>query len=467
MVDKNDSPAAIGAGAYAKGPLEGAELSKSERQIEVGSSGLRRFGGQVQEEFEPQLRGAKAIKVFDEMRRVDPDVGAILTAIGMIIHSADWAVVPGGETPQDEEAAGFLESCMADMSHSWRDFIDEVLTMFAFGWAYFEIVYKQRVGRGADPASQYEDGRIGWRKVVLRGQDTLFRWEFDDTGGLQGMVQRVAFEMQERFIPIEKAVLFRPKREKNNPEGWSILRNAYRPYFIRKNLEEIEVIGAERDLTGTLVLYLPASASAADKARATTILETYKQDDQAGLLLWRMGPEPHEQWDAKLMASPGGGKIDMDKAIQRYAVAIARSVLAQFLTLGSGRVGSLALSKDHSNLFRLAVKGFLNVIQETINRFLVPKLFALNDFGQLTALPTIEHSDIGEVDLKTLGEFIAQISNAGIPVYDDDASAFLRSKAGLPPLPEGEAPKPKPEPGEEEGKKSAREWAEEYMAGAR
>jgi len=466
----NETPTApIGGGAYAKGEMAAAEPTKRERGIEIGSSGLRRFGGRVEEEFDPQLRGIRAVRTFDEMRRVDPDVGAILTSIGMIIHSADWQVLPGGETPQDEEAAGFLETCMGDMSHSWDDFIDEALSMFPFGWAYFEIVYKQRQGAAADPPSQYEDGRVGWRKIALRGQETLHEWRFDDAGGLQGMVQRCAPDFQERVVPIEKAVLFRPRHEKGNPEGWSILRTAYRPYFIRKNLEEIEVIGAERDLTGVLKLYLPQNASDADMETAKMILETYKQDDQAGLALKRNGPTPELQWDAELMASPGAGKVDMDKAIQRYSVAIARSVLAQFLTLGSGRMGSWALSRDHKELFHLAVNGWLNVIQETINRFLVTKLFRLNDFGQLTALPRIAHSDIGDVDLKTLGAYVAQLGQIGVPVYDRPATDYLRSKGGLPPLPEGEEEeKPKPEPGEDKGAgQRAREWAEQYMAAPR
>jgi len=449
---------------------------------ELGSSGLRRFGGQIQEEYEPQLRGERGVRVFDEMRRVDPDVGAILTAITMVILSATWNVRPGGETPQDEEAAQFLKSCMGDMSHSWSDFITEVCTMFPFGWAYFEVIFKQRLGPDKDPPSIYDDGRIGWRKIALRGQQSLYRWDLDENGGIRGMVQRAPPDFQERVIPIEKAVLFRTRREKNNPEGYSILRNAYRSYYIRKNLEEIEVIGAERDLTGTLVLYEPAGASQDDHEAALDILRKYKQDDQAGLLLKRLGATPEMQWEAKLLQAAGAGKVDMDKAIQRYSINIARSVLAQFLTLGQGRVGSWALSRDQKDLFHLAVKGHMDTIEDTVNRFLVRKLFSLNDFGQLTELPRIEHSDIGDVDLKTLGSYILALSQAGVMVTDKDATDWLRDKAGLPELPEEaippeEAPPktpPAPVPGETPPSGAversdgwtAQQWAQWYLSGS-
>src|SRR3990167_5649507 len=102
------------------------------------------------------------------------------------------------------------------------------------------------------PPSRYSDGRIGIRKLGFRGQETLLRWEFDDHGGVQGMIQQAppGFKLVE--IPIAKSLLVRVSSEKNNPEGISLLRNAYRPYYIKTNIEEIEVIGAERDMTGVL-----------------------------------------------------------------------------------------------------------------------------------------------------------------------------------------------------------------------
>ena len=65
--------------------------------------------------------------------------------------------------------------------------------MLPYGWAYLELVYKQRGGDTDSPESRsrYADGRIGWRKWSIRSQETRERWEFGETGGIQGMWQRV------------------------------------------------------------------------------------------------------------------------------------------------------------------------------------------------------------------------------------------------------------------------------------
>jgi hypothetical protein len=110
---------------------------------------------------------------------------------------------------------------------------------------------------GSDPhqkdgktRSKYTDGKIGWRKMPIRSQETLQRWVFDESGGNMGMVQLAPPKYETTFLPIEKCLLFRSTTIKNNPEGRSFLRNAYRPWFYKKRLEEIEGIGIERDLAG-------------------------------------------------------------------------------------------------------------------------------------------------------------------------------------------------------------------------
>jgi peptide/nickel transport system substrate-binding protein len=134
-----------------------------------------------------------------------------------------------------------------------------MLSMLIFGFSYHEIVYKYRKGDSKDPTkkSKHNDGRIGWRKMPIRAQETLFRWEIDIDGGIQAMVQTDPSTGGTYIIPIEKSLLFRTSSQKNNPEGRSILRNAYRPWYFKRRIEEIEAIGIERDLAGLPVAYLP------------------------------------------------------------------------------------------------------------------------------------------------------------------------------------------------------------------
>ena len=415
--------------------------------VEIGQTGLRRFGtaGIVDEEFDPKLKGIRGVRTFEEMRRNDPDVGAILTAIEMSILSVDWFVERAGDSPADEEAALFLKQCMDDMSLSWSDFISDVCTMLPFGWAYFEIVYKQRAGKnpGKDPVNQgedlpdskFDDNRIGWRKIAIRSQETLLRWQFDNRGSLRGMWQIIPTGgPPAQFMPIEKCILFRTKRERGNPEGMSLLRQAYRPYYIKSNVEEIEVISAERDMTGIPTITLPIGATAQDKSAAEAVLEKLKWDDQAGLVLPRNGPSEEFWWKFELVASPGAPRIETDKVIQRNQIAIARSVLAQFLTLGQGRIGSYALSRDMRDLFSQSIKGHLDKIEETINRFAVDKLFALNQFQGLTALPKIIHGRVGQRNVAEFADALSKIAILGIPFTTEDYQ-FIRAELEMPNVP--------------------------------
>jgi hypothetical protein len=238
----------------------------------VGSSGLRQYSGWVREEFLPQLRGLQAARTYREMMDNSPTVGAILFAIQQSMRQVSWRVEAPDDSPESIEAAEFVESCMDDMHQSWPDFVSESLSMLPYGFAPHEIVYKRRLGEqkrdSGKPSSEYEDGKVGWAKLALRGQDTVLKWFFDQEGNVTGMTQQPWFGGL-IDIPIEKLLLFRPRAWKNNPEGYSILRSAYRPWWFTKRLEEQEAISLER-MSGTPEYRVPNELLEAARAAIPT-----------------------------------------------------------------------------------------------------------------------------------------------------------------------------------------------------
>lgn len=195
---------------------------------ELGNTGLRAFAGYVREEFLPQLQARQAQTVYREMADNSPVIGGILYAINATMRKVEWRVVPADDTPAAQEMAEFVESLQNDMSHTWEDSISEGLSMVQFGFAPQEIIYKRRLGRkpGMDPqrpgerlpSSQFDDGRIGWRSLPIRGQDTIIKWFFDQNGGTRGLTQQ-PWVGPLVDVPIEKLLLFRPSQHKGNPEG--------------------------------------------------------------------------------------------------------------------------------------------------------------------------------------------------------------------------------------------------------
>jgi hypothetical protein len=411
---------------------------------EAGSTGLRRSIGYVLEEFLPQLQGYRAIQTYREMRDNDPVVGAILYAIDKLTRQVKWRVQPASSSRDDKRAAKFVESCMMDMSHSWEDLISEVLSMLPYGWSYHEIVYKRRLGPDSSDRnfrSKYDDGLIGWRKLPIRSQDTRQEWKFDENGGIMSMVQSSPPDFTLREIPIEKALLFRTTAEKNNPEGRSILRNAYRPWYYKKRIEEIEAIGVERDLAGFPIMYVDPEIMRSDASNVQkSIYEDYKQaiinirrDQQEGMILPAIYDDKNNlMYRLELVSAGGSRQFDTDRIITRYDQRIATSVLADFILLGQSANGSYALSSDKTNLFSISLRCWLEVIRSVFNEHAIPRLFDVNGF-RLKKLPTIEYGDIETPPLGELGNYIQVLAGAGVPLFpDDNLENYLRSLASLP-----------------------------------
>lgn len=415
----------------------------------IGDSGLKRMGGRIYEENLRKLTGERAIKAYSEMSENDAVIGAILFAIEMLCRQVEWHVEEQSDNTEDVDAAQFITECMDDMSHTWEDLTSEILTMLRYGWSYFEIIYKYRQDPLAkDPVrrSKYTDGRIGWRKIALRAQETLYEWEFDDDGGIKGMWQWSQYgkDKNKVFIPIEKALLFRTRTEKGNPEGRSVLRNAYRSWYMLKRIQEIEAIGIERDLAGLPVMEVPASMlnlNASDSEKAIledlkAIVSEIRRDEREGVIV------PSELDDEgkptgyklKLLSTGGQRAFDTNKIITRYEQRIAMSVLAEFIMLGLDKVGSFSLVSSKMNLFATALDAWLDSIEAVFNRFAVPRLFAVNGI-KLEKLPQIKHGPVQDVSLEELGKFINDLGRAGMPLtLTPELENHLRNKANLPPV---------------------------------
>lgn len=409
---------------------------------EVGSSGLRIGGGQVLEEEHPHLVGREALKKFRTMKDNEPVIGAILFTIDALVRQTDWRVEQGDAKEADAE---FLESNMEDMSMSWGDVVSEAFSMVPFGFSTLEICYKKRQGPqppgSKTPGSKYDDGKIGWRKLPLRAQESLDHWEFDDEGGIQAFVQRPAPDYQAIEIPMEKILLFRTTSHKNNPEGRSLLRSAYKAYFRKKRIEEIEGTGIERDLAGFPVFWLPQEYLADDApddlkrvaAAFAQIGQNIRRDKQEFLMMPLVYDENgNKAFDFTLTASAGTRTFDLNAVIGRYNQELAMSLLADFILLGHEKVGSFALSSDKTDLFATALGTFLDVVEDVFNRFAIPRLFALNGMD-LKNLPQIKHGDIESPDLTALSAYLGALFNAGMPLFpDEDLEDYLRKAAGLP-----------------------------------
>lgn len=406
---------------------------------QLGTSGLSRSGPYVYEEFLPELRWPYAAKIYQEMSSNDPVIGAILYLAEMLIRGTTWSVEPASQSEADLEAAKFLQSCMDDMDMSWANTICEILSMLTYGFSFHEEVYKVR--RGPDEVSgryrsKYSDGRIGWRRLPIRSQASLHEWEFSKEGDVTAFIQCAEPDYRIVRIPMSKGLLFRTRISRDNPEGRSLLRNAYRPWFFKKHFEEIEGIGIERDLAGFPVLKAPQDMDlwneddermAALRARAEELVASVRRDSEEGILL------PFG-WELELLSSGSSRQINIGETIDRYDNRIAITMLSDIILIGNNKAGSFALADTKQSMLAAALQAQLQNIADVFNSKAVPDLFRYNDFSGITDLPKIIP---GQIQTPSLKEVALVLRAMGLNIAGDmPLQNYLRRILGMPDLDE-------------------------------
>lgn len=381
---------------------------------------------------------------FDDVdaQPVDPETGETMEfATGEGLSDATPMARHG------EELAVLVETALHDMADSWADTLSQIMTMIVFGFSFHELVYKKRNGPNPDypdQGSRFDDGKIGWAKIAGRAQETLHRWEFSDNGDVVGFWQLAPPKFQMRYIPMAKGLLFRTTAYKNNPEGRSILRSAYRPWFFKKRIEEYEAIGVERNLAGMPIAYVPyqwmtASATPEEKAALGEIkklVRNLRTNEQMGVVFPnQFDPDSHEKLFELTLLTPEARSsgIDTDKIITRYEQRIAMNALADFILLGHDSVGARSLGETKVDLFTTALEAWMNAIADVFNTYAIPRLMQMN--GEDPAMsPKMTFGKIGSIPLADIGAIITALVGGGATLFPDtQLEDWVRDKIGAPP----------------------------------
>lgn len=410
------------------------KLSETEAKSTLGVAGDNTRTGQIQaDEFLPELRGKRAIKKYREMRSNDATIGAVLYAAEQVLRDVELTVKPADDSDAAKKEAEFVKSVLSDMEHTLDDHISEALSFLTYGFAYFEVIYKRRVGpneRTDKKRSKHSDGRLGVRKIAARAPWTINRFDVDQiTGDVLGIEQSVGNFYNKNYIPVNKSLYYRTTTINGDPSGRSILRNAYTSYEYLNNLQSIEAIAVERELAGIPVARIPAEYLSGDASPAQSgfvsnlqqILRDVKFNEQGYIILPSDtypdkdgSPTNIRLVDVELMSSNGKRNIDIDPIVRRYQHDIARSVLSEFLLLGS-QGGSYALSKSKTDLFLRALESYIQAIVDVLNKQLIERLWELNGLNY-DLMPTIMAGDVAPHDLREIAAFLRNLNGAGIDV---------------------------------------------------
>jgi hypothetical protein len=431
---------------------------------ELGAPGTRIFGGFIStEEYVPELTGVRGLDVFERMRRSDGMVAAALRGIKLPLLSAEWDIVAASEDPLDLEIADFVRKNLFERL-AWQEHLREVLTFLDFGFSVFEKVWD--VVDVVDAAAQqyhqqwaldmeknardiYEfSGRrvrvptqslarysiatrqqIVLKKIAPRLQRTIWRWNTDDHGDVVTVDQQkwLNSEFSLQTIPMDKLLVFTNEKEGGNYLGRSILRPAYKHWFIKDQLYRIQAIAAERHGVGIPVMAMPADKSDEKNiSRAEDILAGIRANER-GYVVELFG------YKFRVEGTGSSAVMDLDPMIKHHDFMISVSVLAQFLTLGSQEQGARALAQDLTALFLMTEEALGAQVADIHNRHLIPELVNYNYAG-ITKYPRLTVSSIESRNVVALLSSIAQATAGKLLTPDLELENLLRKWIGAKPL---------------------------------
>lgn len=416
-----------------------------------GTTGLRRNGGYIDEEFHRHLRNRRArIEMYTEMRDNSSVHGGVMLRLKTVLRRVGTRVQPANASDRAQMLAQFLDECLRDMAHTWDGFQTEFCSIFPFGFAAFEKCFKVRGGETDDKStsSKHSDGRIGWSKWSIRPPDTIDRWAFAPDGEPVGFWQIPLPSFAQVFIPLSKVLLFHLDHYKENPEGYSLFRSSYRDYYFAKRIEEDEAIGLSKDLTGWLLLYVPPDYLDEGAPQwKKNLLEDMKLqitearvDSKGGMIVPAKTNRDGNPsgWDVDRLAAAGSRQFDTDAILARKRRSMAAAMMCEFMEM-SGGTGNNLMHIDKSTWLLNALDAVMDMQSDVINADAIPQLMRINGFDDRENWPTVGHTAVRQEDMMELAAFLEKAVASGAVTPGPELEEYVRDRAKLPPIPEQDA----------------------------
>lgn len=385
------------------------------------------FQTMVTGEYLKTLDHHAGMVVFDQMRRSDPQVIAVLKSISLPLRSNDYQIEPASKDVKDVEISKIIdERLKSGMSITWDDTLRHALLMLPFGFSVLEKVWERDA-----------DGFVMPKKLDPRLPTSIIRWQLAADRSLVGPIQ-VDTTGEQYLLPIEKILVFTTDREGDNWEGTSILRPAYKPWYLKDTLEKINAVKHDRFGAGVPRAKTPAGVTPQQQTwkDVETLLERFQANEQGYLM------QP-EGWDVDILGvSSQGGGTDALPSIKYYDEAIAKAMLAMFINLGTSATGSRALGKSFFDAFMLSLQAFANYIAEVFNRFLIPEWCDFN-WETPNGYPKMKAAQISDLDYTQIAQLVT--SKAIVP--DIGLENSLRRSMNLPERDEASVDEPESAPG--------------------
>jgi hypothetical protein len=412
-------------------------------QTSVG--GTYTAGGQVQQlsEDSPDLRWPNSVAVYDRMRK-DGKCASVLRAMTMPIRGTAWHVVDSPDVRP--EVATFVRNNLGltedgdsrrrrrGQGISWDGFLRHALLMLPFGHMFFEPVYDLGPPGPNDtlPAGTY--AHLHRLAPIL--PRTISGFDIDPAGELRGITQTASgVNGQWKDIPLARDLIFPVINEMEGSDwtGTSVLRAAYKHWYLKDQLERLGMMVAERNGMGVPVGEFPADG---DKTQLLAAMTSFRAGELSGLAV-------PAGTNVQLLGV-SGSLVDLMPQILYHGQEIGRSALAMFLDMGHDN-GARSLGETFLDFFTMAVNTVVSDLEEIATEDVCRELVELN-FGPDEAYPDIAADTIVPQSPMTM-DAIGVLVTAGVIHPDEPLERFVRERFGIPPAdPETRDDPPAPPP---------------------
>jgi hypothetical protein len=426
-----------------------------------GAVGTANFAGFIRDlgEYNPILEGRSAFLVYEKMRRSDADVKAALMACKLPIRAADYQIVPGLKENEPgfdlakkiadevrENLLGGLESPTSTgcwVTQNFETVKENALLCLDFGCAAHEDLW------------HINGDKVRLRKLAPRLPYTFYRYHVDEDGESLLYLEQYGYRgnnFVNVLVPAEKIAYFVNDMEGAYFYGRSVLRAAYQHWYMKSQIYRIDAISIERNGLGVPTIKQGPNVSVEDRKAAQQWVQMLAAHESTGLSL-------PSGWDF-LLTGVTGRVRDPSSSIQHHSEMIMRSVLANFLSLGTTQTGSRALGGSMRDFFYLSLESISRKIDETITNTTIRRLVDYNygveeseaenrkskienrqsvprsGINRQSRLPYphLVTSNIVVVNPLELLETVKDVSKFDVDLLqpDDDTENWIRKKAGLP-----------------------------------
>ena len=393
---------------------------------EKGNSGTAISALVYQNEYLNELIGVESHTIYNRMRRSDPQVRKVLSAITSPIKSASWSVEAASDDEQDVKAAALMERILfTDLDYDHK--LGEILSFLAHGFSIFEVIHENKESVEFGPYT-------GLANLAFRNQTTITEWRVDPkTSKLQEVHQEQSGDAEvDVWLQTDTLLMFFNERE-GDDNGFPLLRPLYGPYKRKLLIETLKMIGIERSAIPTPTLKVPQNISPKDEeyVAAVNILNGFTSAENSFITY-------PEGWELDLHQNTGFDPMKLEDSIKREDEKMAGAILATFLELGTGgNGGAYALGENLEQFFAQVIASFAKAIANTINTRLIPNLIKLNFGDTIEVMPKIAFTGITDKVGKEFMEIITGYTNAGVVGKDEQLEDHVRRVHGLPKKAEG------------------------------